>query len=759
MISNTGTLSEKAWHDLSQAEASDYWYWDGTEVWDSNVTRGSNLAVQQADQVIAQHPGVDHTPPTVFVPQRDSYNPGAYEFGSTPEPSDFTVWTFAYDVSGLSSVTLKWRLDIDGTNPLSSTQNETYAGGSEVGPWQSLSMTGMNMPTQPGNILAPTYRAQEFSAMIAGQSNKLIDYYVEATDSRGNITRTDIQHVWVGGSTTSPGGGQFTLDGALDADAREIATGNGKHLYYSMHAGKLYVATDAAGDGNDRFIYVAHTPGAMAPANWAKSGQIAQWDAYLADENDNGWSGWFDAQGAVENATDHNGGVLEGTIDLAGEFGSIPSDLYLAVGVYPTADGTALLPADQLPGSLDNDGNIQAAEYLHLMLPMGWAIAGSGDWNTAWNWAEAIPNGTGAHAKFLNVIAAPATVSADTSVTVGQITFDSPYGYTLAGSGQLNIDVASGSAAINVNQGTHQIDLPASINDNTTATVASGALVRFTGSLHLLNGSILTAAGSGTMEINGPVTCSAGSGFRVNGGVLAANADLAGAVLNVDAGQAKLNVPQHLASLSVASGARATMLQRSSQPAGSAHTLCSDGLGINSGGTLDLNDNDLVVNGGDFSAIQALVFAGYASAPDSTRTGIISTTSQNAGGNTILLLFDNALAGATEWPGGSGETIAADAVVGRYTYFGDTNLDGQVTGDDYGAVDASLGSVGLAPGIAILAGDTNDDYAVTGDDYAAIDANLGLGVGTPLADVTVPEPAGGVVLMGVIGVLMTRRRR
>ena len=98
----TGTPTERAWHYLMAGRgSSDYWYWDGTEVWDSNVTRGSNLAVAQADQVIIHFPAQETTPPTVFLPQRESYNPGGQEWGPAPEPSDFEVWTFAYDVSGL----------------------------------------------------------------------------------------------------------------------------------------------------------------------------------------------------------------------------------------------------------------------------------------------------------------------------------------------------------------------------------------------------------------------------------------------------------------------------------------------------------------------------------------------------------------------------------------------------------------------------------------------------------------------------------
>ena len=102
----------------------------------------------------------DRTPPTVLKPQRFPYNPGAYTFGwfnNVPGGdtsflkrmnSDFYVWTHAYDISGIPSgqVKLKVRIDNDGTNPLASNQNETYAGGGEVGPWVTLDMTKRELP-------------------------------------------------------------------------------------------------------------------------------------------------------------------------------------------------------------------------------------------------------------------------------------------------------------------------------------------------------------------------------------------------------------------------------------------------------------------------------------------------------------------------------------------------------------------------------------------------------------------------------------
>jgi hypothetical protein len=370
VINNTGTAAERAWHYLSQAQASDHWYWDGTEVWDSNVTRGSNLAVAQANQALtAQALANEKTPPSVFVPQRDSYNPGSLEFSTTPEPSDFDVWTYAYDVSGLSSVTLKYRLDLDGENPIASTQNETYAGGTEVGAWNALAMSSSSMNV-PSNILAATVRALKYTARIAGVSDKLVDYYVEAVDTKGNVTRTDIQHVYVG-----PGNGfaGFQMDGALDTSAKLVSNNPTANLnLHALHRnGKLYVATNDAGEGDDVFIFIAKDKNALRAAPWAKGGQVAGWDAFLADENDNGYSGWFDVANAslASNSTGANGGVLEGVLDLRSEFGgSIPPGVWIAVGRYATADGGALRPNLQVPPTTDGNLNIDNAEWVWLQL-------------------------------------------------------------------------------------------------------------------------------------------------------------------------------------------------------------------------------------------------------------------------------------------------------------------------------------------------------------------------------------------------------
>ena len=115
------------------------------------------------------------------------------------------------------------------------------------------------------------------------------------------------------------------------------------------------------------FIYLADTPGALTAAQWAKGGQVAQWSAFLADENTNDYEGWFDNEGFAEAATGANGGVLEGVIDLLAEFGTLPEGVWLAVGLFGDGDGGALVPGSQVPFG-DGDGNLEAFEWVYLAL-------------------------------------------------------------------------------------------------------------------------------------------------------------------------------------------------------------------------------------------------------------------------------------------------------------------------------------------------------------------------------------------------------
>jgi hypothetical protein len=99
-----------------------------------------------------------------------------------------------------------------------------------------------------------------------------------------------------------------------------------------------------------------------------------------------------------------------------------------------------------------------------------------------------------------------------------------------------------------------------------------------------------------------------------------------------------------------------------------------------------------------------------------------------------------------------------------YTYAGDANLDGAVTGDDYSAIDFNI----LVPGSdGWYNGDFNYDGVISGDDYSAIDFNI-LAQGAPFptgaaadlmaAVAAVPEPVGFTLITAPF-LLATRRRR
>lgn len=220
------TAIELAWHIYLAGLDSGFNYYGGLgnddEVKPSLATR---RAIEKLSGYVNARLDHDHTPPSVFRPQRFPWNPGGHTFGwfnSIPGDtkylkkmtSEFYVWTQAYDVSGVANVNLKVRLDADGRNSLSSNQNETYAGGPEVGPWVTLPMTKRALPrtrdelnAAAGNAqidyfitppeLADYYFAKITSATVPGFRGKLLDYYIEARDTRGNVSKSDIQHVFV----------------------------------------------------------------------------------------------------------------------------------------------------------------------------------------------------------------------------------------------------------------------------------------------------------------------------------------------------------------------------------------------------------------------------------------------------------------------------------------------------------------------------------------------------------------------------------
>ncbi len=472
---------KNAWEYLMVSQTSCYWYWDNSEngVWDSHPARACNQAVSSVLSIVQSGANNDLTGPSIYHPQRNPYNPGGTEWG-IQQSSDVNVWTYIYDYAGVSEAVLKYRIDKDGVNSPSSVQNETFEGGAEVNEWISIPMNQsyISSTTNP----SPTYKASEYAATITDLDNALIDYYVEATDAKGNISRSSIQHVWIGNYNGGGNGGnsavswtpeepgnsdvikikisgvsqnaklhwgvnavgstwktpneayrpagtvifgsgpavetpfiqsgdtlelligpfnnaaqkvnniafvihysdetwdnnggndylivlneetptEFVIDGNLD-DAAGLLTSTGNvNLYAGYSDGKLYVATNTAQSlGKDMFLFASLSPGSNAAAPWAKAGQVAEHDLYLANESSNSWAGVTGNNSSVQL---NSGNVLEAVIDLNLEYSSLPDGIYLAAGAYQTSDNGAL--EVQVPAG-NGDGNIDADEFYYFEL-------------------------------------------------------------------------------------------------------------------------------------------------------------------------------------------------------------------------------------------------------------------------------------------------------------------------------------------------------------------------------------------------------
>jgi hypothetical protein len=203
---------ERAWHFLLAGYESGYMYYGSALDMEVKATLACNKALDAA-LAVAQS-GVDVVAPTIWLPQRLPWNPGGRGGGSlwgypggegAAMSRNFQVWTFAHDFSGLERVEIMLREDFDKINDPTTHDNELYAGGDEVGAWTALTMNHREMPLgEPWDIpgidftVLPQRIADEYWIELAGYSDVLLDYYVEAEDSLGNVKRSPIQHVYVG---------------------------------------------------------------------------------------------------------------------------------------------------------------------------------------------------------------------------------------------------------------------------------------------------------------------------------------------------------------------------------------------------------------------------------------------------------------------------------------------------------------------------------------------------------------------------------
>jgi len=348
-----------------------------------------------------------------------------------------------------------------------------------------------------------------------------------------------------------------------------------------------------------------------------------------------------------------------------------------------------------------------------------WSNAGNGNWSELAKWTnpDGVPNAPDARA-LLDTTAGSAarTITLDANVSLELLVFDSAGGYTIAPSGTNVLTIAGNPAtpAINVLSGSHTIAAPLTLGATTNITVAAGSALNVTGNLTAA-GQAIIKDGAGSVQFQKIVSSS----------------------LNVLAGTVKIS-------------AKGTANS-------AAGTSVVNGLAISGGATLDLANNSMVI---DYTDTPGTLVDDVR---QHLQNGRLKTSALTPAGNAVGY-GDNAVLNKTTF---GGVTVDASSLLIKYTYGGDSNLDGQVDVTDLGALATSWQTSAPWTG-----GDFNYDGFVDVSDLGILATNWQKGVGNPLgpgslsqalaevglSGVTVPEPA-TIGMIGVAAIAAVRRRR
>jgi autotransporter-associated beta strand protein len=274
-------------------------------------------------------------------------------------------------------------------------------------------------------------------------------------------------------------------------------------------------------------------------------------------------------------------------------------------------------------------------------------------------------------------------------------------------------------------------------------TVAEGT-INLAGS----NLGVLLNSGGVLSYLYGDYTTNPGAALRVSTDNRVANV-LGGGSTYIGANAELLAASLRQPLLDIAPGGRLTILANGGTTAVSRVTT----LNINSG-TIDLNDNDLVIDydgGSPLNTVKSHLVAGRIKSS-------LATSTRGLG------YADNVITNFTTF---SGQSVDPSTVLVKYTYFGDTDLDGDVDVADLGNLATNWQATNVWTG-----GDFDYNGTVDVNDLGLLATNWQAGVGNPLEpslrdalstlglpNVTVPEPGSVVFGLAMLAVAPRRRKR
>ncbi|MBC8107571.1 MAG: hypothetical protein H7Z14_13350 [Anaerolineae bacterium] len=220
--------------------------------------------------------------------------------------------------------------------------------------------------------------------------------------------------------------------------------------------------------------------------------------------------------------------------------------------------------------------------------------------------------------------------------------------------------------------------------------------------------------------------------IEIRRGTLAGTIAGTGSSLNVNAGAAfTLEASPHLTALNVTGTA--------SLSAGGNKVLVTKLLSIAAGATLDLFDNDLILDyaaATQLAVIQSLINAARANGTW-TGSGLTSSTARTSNPKNRTLGAIEASSFKSIYGVNApfaGESIDTTAVLVKFTYYGDADFNGVVDFDDYSRIDAGFNNNRTG----WMNGDVDGNGIVDFDDYSLIDQAFNT-QGAPLRRQSAPQ--------------------
>jgi len=368
-------------------------------------------------------------------------------------------------------------------------------------------------------------------------------------------------------------------------------------------------------------------------------------------------------------------------------------------------------------------------------------------------------------------------------------------GWQINGTGNM-LTIGTGGLTSTSTGGTNTINTDVTLGGSQTWTTSAGNTVVVNG-LVTFGGNTLTKDGAGALTLGTTAQTTSyapGSALQVNAGTVNLNSvggDNTHRNLSVAVNNATLKVgsTQYLAALALTNSAKASI--NAINTSATVGTIKTDNLSIDTTSLLDLQTNNLIVNytgGGTtmLTAVMNLVKSGGGTKSDGNHfdwngTSGVTTSTPNLMGtakNSLSLGirdFGFPLANRPAPATIEGVEVESDtsggaaSVVVKYTWMGDTHLDGKVTVNDYLEFLHYYAAPPAAADITWMTGDFNYDGRINVNDYLLLLAGYKNQTATLSADEqvpasllseglsAVPEPA-TLVLLAAGSILALRRR-